>query len=159
MNLKKASRTFFTTLLIAIVAGSAAYYIQTTKFDFSTTLPQKRISKTPGYHRVPIIDFKDRTMVALGDFTTNMAMNGNSGKFMKTKVNVRTTGEEVSEELIERNVLVRDAVIRTLSQKRFDDIASMAGKQRLKDQISEEINAIVTKGSIEEVYFTEFIIQ
>ena len=159
MNIKKISKTVFTTLLIVIVAGSAAYYINTTKFDFSTTLPQKRISKTPGYHRVPIIDFKDRTMVALGDFTTNMALGGRSGKFMKTKVNVRTSGEDVSEELIERNVLVRDAVIKTLSENSFNDIATQKGKQRLKDEITEGINAIVTKGSIKEVYFTEFIIQ
>lgn len=159
MNLKKISKMILFLIVIGIVAFSMSYLIKEVKIDHSKSLPQKRVSKGPGYHRVPIIDWKDRTMVHLGDFTTNTSMTDNKRKFVKTKITVKTSNEEVSEEIKLRNIIIRDAVIKALSSKRFDEIGTADGKLRLKETIEEDINKIVREGSVKEVYFTEFIVQ
>ncbi len=159
MNLKKLSKMILLFIIIGIVAFSMSYLIKEVKVDHSKSLPQKRVSKGPGYHRVPIIDWKDRTIVHLGDFTTNTSMTDNKRKFVKTKITVKTSNEEVGEEIKLRNVIIRDAVIKALSSKRFDEIGTADGKLRLKETIGESINKIITEGSVNEVYFTEFIVQ
>ncbi len=159
MNKKKNLSLMSIFLAIAIVASSMVYMMKEVKVDYSKTLPQKRVPKGPGYHRKPIIDFKDRTLVHLGDFTTNTVADNKAKKFLKTKISVRTSDEDVSEELQVRNIIVRDAVIEVMSSNTFEEIASPQGKEKLKENLTRGINKIVTEGEIEEVYFTEFIVQ
>ncbi len=127
--------------------------------DFSENLSNKKLPKTPGYHREPIIEFKNRTMVHLGDFTTNIVKDGKSTKFLKTKVSVRTEHEDVSEEIKKRNVVIRDSVIKALSSKQFAEVATERGKLNLKEEVGETINNLLSEGKVEEVFFTEFIVQ
>ncbi|MEA3372368.1 MAG: flagellar basal body-associated FliL family protein [Campylobacterota bacterium] len=136
-----------------------SYLIKEVKVDHSKSLPQKAVSKGPGYHRVPIIDWQDKKMVHLGDFTTNTTLTGGHRRFVKTKITVRTSNEDVSEELKLKNVLIRDSVIKAMSSKRFDEIGTAQGKLKLKEEIAKGINRIVKEGEINEVYFTEFIVQ
>lgn len=159
MNSKKTGSLLLIFLIIGIVSFSMVYLMKDVKVDYSKTLPKKKIPKGPGYHRKPIIDFRDRTLVHLGDFTTNTLIDGKAGKFLKTKITVKTSNKDVSEELQKRNILIRDAVIKAMSSKRFDEIASPEGKMKLKENVSNNINAIVREGKVKEVYFTEFIIQ
>jgi len=159
MNKKKIFSLISLFLIIAIVAFSMTYMLKDVKVDYSKALPQKRVPKGPGYHRKPIIDFKDRTLVHLGDFTTNTIADNKAAKFLKTKISVRTSSEDVSEELQERNVVIRDAVIKVMSSNRFDQIATPQGKMKLKEKIIDDINKLIKEGKIKEVYFTEFIVQ
>lgn len=146
-------------LVIAIVASSMLYMMKDVKVDYSKALPQKRVTKGPGYHRDPIIDFKDRTLVHLGDFTTNTIKDDRAAKFLKTKITVRTSDEDASLELQRRNIIVRDAVIKVMSSNRFDQIATAQGKMKLKEGVASEINALLREGEVKEVFFTEFIVQ
>jgi flagellar FliL protein len=98
-------------------------------------------------------------MVHLGDFTTNIVQGGKSTKFLKTKVSVRTSDEDVSEEIKKSNVVIRDSVIKALSSKQFEQVATQQGKLLLKEEVSKTLNGILTEGEVEEVFFTEFIIQ
>ena len=164
MNFKKISRIILTVFLIVIVSVSFVYMVTEMKFegismDFSQNLSNKKLPKTPGYHREPIIEFKNRTMVHLGDFTTNIVKDGKSTKFLKTKVSVRTEHEDVSEEIKKRNVVIRDSVIKALSSKQFAEVATERGKLNLKEEVGETINNHLSEGKVEEVFFTEFIVQ
>ena len=164
MNMQKISRVILTVFLVGIVAVSFIYMVTEMKFenismDFSKNLSNKKLPKTPGYHRNPIIEFKNRTTVHLGDFTTNIVQGGRSTKFLKTKVTVRTENEKVSEEIVKRNVLIRDSVIKALSSKQFADVATPRGKMALKAEVGEALNSHLQEGKVEEVFFTEFIIQ
>ncbi len=146
-----------------IVAVSFIYLLTRMEFenismDFSGTISNKKLPKTPGYHTEPIIEFKNPTVVHLGDFTTNIVQGGKSTKFLKTKVTVHTTGREVSEEIKARNVLIRDAVIEALSSRQFEEVATPRGKLRLKEDVNEALNRFLQEGEVEEVFFTEFII-
>jgi flagellar FliL protein len=163
MNMKQISRVILTVFLGGIVAVSLIYLSTEFSFtnislDFSNNLSSRKLPKTPGYHREPIIEFKNRTMVHLGDFTTNIVQKGRPTRFFKTKVSVRTSSEATSEEIKRKNVLIRDAVIETLSDRRFEEVATQQGKQELKQELNERMNGLLEEGEVNEVFFTEFIV-
>jgi flagellar FliL protein len=158
--MNKTIKLMGTLILIGIVASSMTYMLKEVSFDHSTSLPQKRVSKEPGYHTTPIIDWQDRTMVRLGDFTTNtVSGENNRHRFLKTKISVRTSSEATSDEIKRHHVIIRDAVIRTLGSRTFEQISSDKGKLELKATIGDDLNTILKEGEVNEVYFTEFIMQ
>jgi flagellar FliL protein len=43
--------------------------------------------------------------------------------------------------------------------KTFKELMELTGKQKLRDEMVMRLNAFLTKGKINKVYFTEFVIQ
>ena len=71
---------------------------------------------------------------------------------------MRTSGEAVSEEIKRKNILIRDVVIGALSDKRFEEVATQLGKEKLKQEINDLMNEVLEEGEVDEVFFTEFIV-
>ena len=63
--------------------------------------------------------------------------------------------------LATREPMIRDAIIRTLSSKRAEDVLSPDGKENLKEELIEAINEAIglDEGAIVNIYFTEFLVQ
>jgi len=161
--MKNFGKVILAVLLFGIVAGSLYYLVtdfQVNKvsLDFTNTASKRKVSKEMGYHTEPVIEFKNPTMVHLGDFTTNIIENGKP-QFLKTKISLRTDSKETSEQIKRQNILIRDSVIDVLGSRRFGEVATPRGKENLKEGINEAINARLNGGAVEEVFFTEFIIQ
>jgi flagellar FliL protein len=55
--------------------------------------------------------------------------------------------------------LIRDIVIRSLSSKTFEEVSTIKGKDRLKDEIVTKINDILADGQIRNIFFTDFVVQ
>jgi flagellar basal body-associated protein FliL len=62
---------------------------------------------------------------------------------------------------LKRESMMKDVVIRVLSSKRADDLLTVEGKERLKDELLEGINEAVglEEPPVVGVFFAEFIIQ
>jgi flagellar FliL protein len=54
---------------------------------------------------------------------------------------------------------VRDAILTILPTKTYDEISTTDGKIALRTQVMEKINSLITKGRVENIYFTEFVVQ
>lgn len=54
---------------------------------------------------------------------------------------------------------VRDAILMILPTKTYDDISTTDGKIALRSQVMENINNLMTKGRVNNIYFTEFVVQ
>jgi flagellar FliL protein len=54
---------------------------------------------------------------------------------------------------------IRDAVLMILPTKTYDDVSTTDGKIALRNQIMEKINTLMTKGRVNNIYFTEFVVQ
>jgi flagellar FliL protein len=54
---------------------------------------------------------------------------------------------------------VRDAILTILPTKTYDEISTTEGKIALRTQVMEKINSLITKGRVENIYFTEFVVQ
>ena len=51
----------------------------------------------------------------------------------------------------------RDKIVRILNEKTFDDLETIQGKLFLKDKIVSEVNQILDRGLVKDVYFTDFV--
>lgn len=92
-------------------------------------------------------------------FTINL--NGEPKRTIRLEVNLSMLGKEGFEEIIDpdRRAVARDRIVRLLNDKAFSDLESIQGKLFLKDKIAMEVNGILNKGIVKDVFFTDFVVQ
>ena len=97
-------------------------------------------------------------MFTLDPFVVNLA--GSSGKrFLKVTATLELSAPEVNPEIDENRQKITDSILVLLSSKNFEDLYSVQGKFKLKDEIATRVNRFLVVGHIKDVYFSEFIIQ
>jgi flagellar protein FliL len=97
-------------------------------------------------------------MFSLDPFVVNLA--GSSGKrFLKATISLELSTPEVHAELKENIQKVTDSILVLLSSKAFEDVYSVQGKFKLKDEITTRVNRFLVVGHVKDAYFIEFIIQ
>ncbi len=85
---------------------------------------------------------------------------GNQGKrYLKAKVDIEVNSEEMVSELKERQSQLRDAILLLLASKSFEDISNPEGKTQLRNELVGRINEHLKSGTIQNLYFTEFVVQ
>ncbi len=97
-------------------------------------------------------------MYALDPFIVNLFSEDGS-RYLKTTINLEMDKEELSTELDSKKPLIRDIIIKALSAKSYEEISTIEGKENLKDEIVANINAVLKDGKINNVFFTDFVIQ
>lgn len=92
-------------------------------------------------------------------FTVNLG--GEPKKTIRIEVNLQMLGKEGFEEVMEpeNRAKARDKIVRILNEEAFSEIESIQGKLFLKDKIAMEINDILRKGVVKDVYFSDFVVQ
>jgi len=103
---------------------------------------------------VPILG----VMVPLEPFVVNLA--GTKGKrFLKVAITLELSSPEVNAEINENLQKITDSILILLSSKSFEDVYSVQGKFKLKDEITTRVNRFLVLGHVKDAYFTEFVIQ
>jgi flagellar FliL protein len=96
-------------------------------------------------------------LVPLETFLVNIS--GSRGrKLVKINMELEVTNAEVQEEVEKIKPKIRDYIIIIVSSKTFAEISTKEGKNALREEIKNQINLFLTKGQINKVYFTEFIL-
>ncbi len=92
-------------------------------------------------------------------FTVNL--DGEPKRSIRLEVNLEMLSKDGFEEVMspESRAKARDRILRILNDKTFADLESMQGKLFLKDKIAGEINDILRKGVVKDVYFSDFVVQ
>lgn len=95
----------------------------------------------------------------LDKFTVNLG--GEPKRTIRIEVNLQMLGKEGFEEVMdpENRARARDKIVRILNEETFSDLESIQGKLFLKDKIALEVNDILHKGVVKDVYFSDFVIQ
>jgi flagellar FliL protein len=108
--------------------------------------------KAGGQGRGPLIYTMDK-------FTVNL--DGEPKRTIRLEVNLEMLGKDGFEEIIstDNRAKARDKIVRMLNEKSFGELESIQGKLFLKDRIAMEINSILDKGVVKDVYFSEFVVQ
>jgi flagellar protein FliL len=97
-------------------------------------------------------------MYALEPFVVNL--NEPLGKrYLKAKLELELAKESTRFEIDRRLPQFRDAVLTLLSGKEFEEISDLTGKYQLRMEILSVLNSLLTTGRIQNLYFTEFIVQ
>jgi flagellar FliL protein len=95
-------------------------------------------------------------IVPLETFIVNLA--GSKGRrIAKVNMEIEVEGEKIIDEIEKRKAQIRDIIIITLSGKTYDEVATREGKEQLREEVKDTVNAFLTKGKIINVYFTDFI--
>jgi len=92
----------------------------------------------------------------VGDFTSNL---GTVRNFFKGKIVVELSDKKLIEEFPENDARIRDGVIKTLIDKKPEDIMDPKGQQNLRNELIKEISAVMETDKITNLYFTDYIIQ
>lgn len=92
-------------------------------------------------------------------FTVNL--DGEPKRTIRLEINLNMLGKEDFEEVMDaqNRARVRDRIVRLLNEKNFSELESIQGKLFLKDKIAMEVNSILNKGVVKDVYFTDFVVQ
>jgi flagellar FliL protein len=56
-------------------------------------------------------------------------------------------------------VEVRDAIILVISSRNSEELLKPEGKEKLKRDIRETLNGLLSSGEVEEIYFVDFVMQ
>ncbi len=92
-------------------------------------------------------------------FTVNL--DGEPKRTIRVEVNLEMLGKDGFEEIVnsDNRAKARDRIVRVLNGKTFDELETIQGKLFLKDKIAMEINSILDKGVVKDIYFSEFVVQ
>ncbi len=97
-------------------------------------------------------------MFTMDPFVVNLA--GSKGKrFLKVTTALELSSPEVNPEFEENLQKITDSILVLLSSKSFEDVYSVQGKFKLKDEITTRVNRFLVVGHVKDAYFTEFIVQ
>ena len=95
-------------------------------------------------------------VIPLETFIVNLA--GSKGRRVaKVDLQLELEGEGTSEEIEKRKAQIRDIIIILLSGKTYDEVSTREGKEQLRNEIKDTVNAFLTKGKILNIFFTDFI--
>lgn len=105
--------------------------------------------------------FKATYLPLEGNFTSNL---GSGGTFVQLGLGLSTFYDErVAQHVETHEMAIRSAILMTLSQADPNVVASVEGKQALKRELRNAVNAALTNkegfGGIHEVHFTSFLMQ
>lgn len=83
----------------------------------------------------------------------------NGQRLMLVSVGFGVATDEAKKKLSEKEVLVKDIVISTLSCKKLEELNQVGYKDTLKVQLSKSLNDIMPDAEINSVVFSKYIIQ
>ncbi|UCG07323.1 MAG: flagellar basal body-associated FliL family protein [Desulfobacterales bacterium] len=98
------------------------------------------------------------TIFSLDTFIVNLA--DESGKrYLRITMDLELSNDKLVEEMKRRLPQMRDGILMILPTKRFEDIRTVEGKTRLRNEIIAKLNSLLGHGSITNIFFTEFVVQ
>ena len=97
-------------------------------------------------------------MYPLTSFTVNL-LSESGNRYLKVVVDLELADPKMTIEMNNKKSLIRDIIIRTFSSKTFEEISTLKGKDKLKDEVLEKINESLSDGQVRNIYFTDFVVQ
>ncbi|SFP90565.1 flagellar basal body-associated protein FliL [Hydrogenimonas thermophila] len=142
-------------LVLAVIGIGAYVMLSGDDQENPETVKQEKVEKKT---RRKSDDLTVGPMYPLDKFTVNL-LSENGRRFLVAKINLEEDSEELTPELDKKTPLIRDIIISILSSKTVEEITTPKGKEKLKEEIVNQINKYLEDGEIANVYFTEFVIQ
>jgi flagellar FliL protein len=153
---KKSKKMLFIIIGVAVVligGGAAAAFVFLGGGDEQVT--EEAEGAAPA-------ETADGGLVTMDTFLVNL--NDSSGeRYMKLTLRLTVTPESAAEEIEANDLMVarlRDRVLTVLTSKTFEEVGDPMGKESLRQQIQAQLNLLLgDKGKVQEVLFSEFVVQ
>ena len=144
-------------VLVLLISGAGGYWAYLNFFQEKPvqnlvmnenvqTATSSQVRQTPG------------VMFPLEPFLVNLSKS-NGKRFLKVTLTLELSSPGVKAEVDENLKKILDSILILLSSKTFEQVISVQGKFRLKDEVTTRVNRFLVLGHDKNVYFSEFVIQ
>lgn len=155
-NLGMLLQVAFAVLNIAMM-GAGGYMVYASTMGWKSP----KVTEADAARELASLSEEDASplIYTMDKFTVNLG--GEPKRTIRIEVNLQMLGKEGFEEVMEpeNRVRARDRIVRLLNEKAFADLDSIQGKLFLKDKIAGEVNGILRRGVVKDVYFSDFVVQ
>jgi flagellar protein FliL len=97
-------------------------------------------------------------MINIEEFIVNI-LDGEDTRYLKVAITLEFDKEDATKEVSVRMPQIRDAILLLIGNKTFDELRDLQGKMQLRAELVGRINTIVQRSKVENIYFTDFVIQ
>ena len=97
-------------------------------------------------------------LYTLDTMIVNLADHGGK-RYLRVTMALELSDPEALTTIEARLPQVRDAILMILPTKKYDDVSTTEGKIALRTEVMDKINSLMTKGQVNNIYFTEFVVQ
>ena len=97
-------------------------------------------------------------MYPMAQFIVNL-LSESGNRFLKVAIDLELSDVKLQPEMDHKKSLIRDIIIRTFSSKTFEEISTLKGKDKLKEEVLDKINENLSDGQVKNIYFTDFVVQ
>ena len=97
-------------------------------------------------------------LFTLDTMIVNLAGHGGK-RYLRVTMALELSDPEAMTTIENRLPQVRDAILMILPTKKYDDVSTTEGKIALRSELMEKINELMTQGQVNNIYFTEFVVQ
>jgi len=131
--------------ILVLLCGALAWKFVLHKPPQAEEAPAEEHAKAPPF------------LYSLDPFIVNL-FDPKSVRYLKVTLQLELAG--IAKEEVDVQVpKIRDSLIILISSKKLEEVASMEGKLRLREEILFRINRILGEGKTREIYFTDFVVQ
>jgi len=118
---------------------------------------------TMGYE-TPATEEEEEEPIDYGEFMEmeSLIVNpaGTDGtRYLMIKIGLESKKAKALEEVREKAIVLRDAILRDLSARTVDELAAIEQRNQIKESLREVINGILEKGEVTRLYFTQYVLQ
>jgi flagellar FliL protein len=163
LNLALIGSLVFAALNLGVI-GAGAYFVYAATLGWTATqITEQQLS---AQHEKDLKEGDQQAgalIYTMDKFTVNLSGDPlrDPKRTIQLEVNLDMMNKEGFEEVInsELRAKARDRIIQLLGNKSYSEVETIQGKLFLKDQIAMELNSILDKGVVKDVYFTHFVVQ
>jgi|APHM01.1.fsa_nt_gi Flagellar basal body-associated protein len=157
-------------VLLALGAGGAVAYTQYEQVDRTVrSIPYSdQVADQAGQlaSAVPYVggDPSEAGKRTYGSFTrmkglvVNPAGSGGN-RYLAVSIAFESKNQAVRAEMEDKKVVVKDAILTLLSEQTAEKLSDPDRRDELKAELLKETNGILSDGTVDRLYFTEFVLQ
>ncbi len=143
-------------LILLLAAGGGAYYFFVVKKKAEMETAEK--SKAASLIKPVPDEAKIGPMVEIKEFVVNI-IGQDAAHYVKASLSLELDKETTLDEVNKRMPQIRDAILLLISNKTFEELQDIQGKNQVKAELKSKINAFLKSGQISNVYLTDFVVQ
>ena len=104
----------------------------------------------------PPLEFGE--FMELSNIVVNPA-NSDGRRLLMVSLGMETNESSALESIAEREMVVRDTIIKILGTRTVEELANIEHRTQIKDQLRQAVNGVLDEGEINRMYFTQYVLQ
>lgn len=138
---------------VMLISGGLGGYLSYTQYP----LIAQTLYSGPEEEKAEPLEFGE--FMELSNIVVN-PNDSNGRRLLMVSLGLETNEAAILESVTQREMVVRDTIIKILGNRTVDQLASIDERSSLKTEIRHAVNSIVSEdGEINRLYFTQYVLQ